>query len=238
MSAVGTSDILVIGAGPAGSAAAISAARAGARVCLVDKAHFPRQKTCGDAIPNAALHIARSLAGEDGVARVRQATVRGAAAIFPGGSRVRRSYGSEPGLIVERIDFDDLLRRAAEREGVDVREGVTIRRLIRNGDHFDRAEGPGFEWKAGAIIVADGTASLAWNALGLPPPGATALGISATAYYEQVEESSDAGYSEHFFEKYLPTGYAWIFRRSRAGPTWGCTCASIAIAPARSVCPS
>jgi geranylgeranyl reductase family protein len=207
----GTSDVLVIGAGPAGAAAAIVAARAGARVSVVDRARFPRPKTCGDAISNSAVGIVAELVGPDAVARLPRAIVRGATAIFPDGSRVRRSYGGAPGFIVERTDFDDLLRRGAEQAGAQVHEGVTVRRLLKSGDRFTGAEGPGFKWSAGVVIVADGTASLAWDALGTPPPTGTALGISATAYYRDLGDSVDPDYSEHHFEKSLPTGYAWIF---------------------------
>jgi geranylgeranyl reductase family protein len=206
----GTSDVLVVGAGPAGAAAAATAARAGARVCVVDRAVFPRPKTCGDVISNSALGIAEELAG-DAAAQVPRAIVRGAAAIFPDGSRVRRSYGQLPGAIVERTDFDDLIRRAAERAGARVVEGTTIRHLLQEGGRFVGAEGPGFRWRADLVIVADGTASLAWDALGLAPPGPTALGISATAYYTGLADAVDPDYSEHYFEKSLPTGYAWIF---------------------------
>ena len=81
----GVSDVLVIGAGPAGSAAATVAARAGARVCLVDRAAFPRPKTCGDAISNSAFQIAEELAGERALS-VPRAVVRGAVAVFPEGA--------------------------------------------------------------------------------------------------------------------------------------------------------
>jgi menaquinone-9 beta-reductase len=206
----GTSDVLVIGAGPAGAAAATIAARAGALVCVVDRAVFPRPKTCGDVISNSAFGIVRELAG-DAAEEVPRAIVRGAAAVFPDDSRVRRSYGDHPGAIVERTDFDDLLRRAAERAGARVVEGMTVRQLVREGGRFVGAEGPEFRWRAGLVIVADGTASLAWDALGIPPPGPTELGISATAYYTGLGEAPDPDYSEHYFEKSLPTGYAWIF---------------------------
>src|SRR5690349_1033419 len=110
----GRSDVLVIGAGPAGSAAAIAAARAGASVCLVDRARFPRPKTCGDAISNSALALVEGLVEKERLAAVAKATVIGAVAVFPDGSRVRRGYGRTPGAIIERTAFDDLLRTGAE----------------------------------------------------------------------------------------------------------------------------
>lgn len=203
--------MLVIGAGPAGSAAAIAAVRSGARVCLVDKASFPRSKACGDAISNSAIELAEELAGAAAVARVPKAIVRGSAAIFPDETRVTRSYGSHPGFIVERTDFDQLLRHAAAREGAEVVEGVGIRRLRFENGRCTGAEGAGFEWSASVVIVANGAASLAADALGIAPPTHTEIGTSATAYYRGLSDSLEPGYSEHYFEKSLPTGYAWIF---------------------------
>src|SRR5262245_23771203 len=125
------SDVLVIGAGPAGSAAGIAAARAGARVTVVDRTRFPRPKTCGDAISNSAARLVESLGAGEALERAPHAVVRGALAIFPDGSVVRRSYGAEPGLIVERYEFDRLLRDQLDGERVEVVEGVPVRSLIK-----------------------------------------------------------------------------------------------------------
>lgn len=180
-------------------------------MCVVDKARFPRPKTCGDAISNGALEITEALAGAAEMARVPKAPVTGAAAIFPDGSSVTRSYGAHPGAIVERVDFDDLLRRGAERAGAEVIEGAVVRRLVIENGRCTGAEGPALRWTADVVIDANGSASLAAAALGVPPPKPTAIGTSATMYYEGLEDYSHPNYSEHYFEKSLPTGYGWIF---------------------------
>ena len=59
--AVRTVDVLVVGGGPAGSAAAITATRAGRSVLLVDKATFPRDKCCGDGLTTLALRLGEQL---------------------------------------------------------------------------------------------------------------------------------------------------------------------------------
>lgn len=207
----GRSDVLVVGAGPAGAAAAITAARAGARVAVVDKARFPRPKVCGDAISNSALAITAALAGDAELHKVPMATVHGSVAVFPDESRVRRGYGDTPAAIIERTDFDNLLRRATERAGAAVHEGITVRRLLHESGRFCGAEGPDFRWDADVIVVANGSASLATDALGMKAPREQAIGISGTAYFTGVPEGPEPGYSEHYFEKELPTGYGWIF---------------------------
>src|SRR3970040_2450024 len=94
---VARDDVLVIGAGPAGCAAAIEALRSGARVTLLDRARFPRQKPCGDALSNRAVRIVGELGAELG--QVPSAVVRRSAAIFPDASRVERGYAEQPGAI-------------------------------------------------------------------------------------------------------------------------------------------
>ena len=56
-----SAQVLIVGAGPAGAAAGITLAREGLDVCVVDRAHFPRAKACGDALSNRAVRIVESL---------------------------------------------------------------------------------------------------------------------------------------------------------------------------------
>ena len=105
-----TCDVLIVGAGPAGAAAGVVLARAGLRVLAVDRATFPRPKTCGDALSNAALALIAELGAGPELGAAPHAVVHAGAAILPDGARIRRSYGAHPGRIVGRLDLDDLLR--------------------------------------------------------------------------------------------------------------------------------
>ncbi|MGH9031933.1 MAG: FAD-dependent monooxygenase, partial [Acidimicrobiia bacterium] len=80
-------DVAVVGAGPAGSAAAIAARDAGLDVFLVDKATFPRDKTCGDGLTTGALRLLERLGLELG-ALESYATVRETVLVSPSGRRV------------------------------------------------------------------------------------------------------------------------------------------------------
>src|SRR4051812_10837984 len=84
MAAPQTFDLVVVGAGPAGCAAAIEARRAGRSVCVIDKATFPRDKTCGDGLTTNALRVLErlglsrdALGGEGGYERVDDAVIVG-----------------------------------------------------------------------------------------------------------------------------------------------------------------
>lgn len=200
--------MLVVGAGPAGSAAAIELARSGARVMLVDRARFPRPKTCGDALSNGAVRIVAELGADLG--RVPSATVLGSAAVFPDGSRVARRYEGAPGAIVARLDFDDLLRARALEAGAELVEGVAIRAVAGSASGGGSAYGDDFSWTADVIVAADGPASVAWSALGRRAPRGAALAVATTAYYEGIR-FGDPAESEHYFEAELASGYGWVF---------------------------
>jgi len=205
-------DVLVVGAGPAGCAAGITAARAGLRVGVLDRASFPRPKTCGDAVSNRGAVLVDELVGEVGALRgIPHAEVRAGAAVFPDGSRVVRSFDGAPGFIVPRLHLDDLLRRALERAGAELRQGVKVRRLRTEGGWVTGAEADGLSIEAEAVIAADGPGSLAWGALGIPYRRGARLAVAITAYHEGVGFGGIAATNEHYFDAELSCGYGWIF---------------------------
>ena len=114
-----------MGAGPAGCAAGIMLARAGIDVCVVDRAHFPRPKTCGDAVSNDGMVLVDELGANAFVNSGPHALVRRAAAVFPDRERIERDY-DPPGYIVPRDHLDDCLRRALELSGARLVQGCNV----------------------------------------------------------------------------------------------------------------
>src|SRR5262245_29701224 len=119
MSIAGESDVLIIGAGPSGAAAGIVLCRAGFDVCVVDAATFPRDKVCGDAVSNQGIRLLRTLGAADAMSQLPHARVARAAAVFPNGVRIERTY-SEAGYTMPRLHLDDCLRRCLEDSGASV----------------------------------------------------------------------------------------------------------------------
>jgi menaquinone-9 beta-reductase len=202
--------VLVIGAGPAGAAAAAVLARAGVDVAMLDRARFPRDKTCGDAISGAGLQLLDQLGAGVAVRNGPHAVVRHGAALFPDGAHVLRSY-ADPGLIVPRLQLDDDIRLAAQRAGATLHEGARVERLLCEGEQVIGAEGPALRWHARLVIAADGYGSVALPALGVRTPRGRHLGVSSTLYARATRHPLGDDVAEHFFEHDLPYGYAWLF---------------------------
>ena len=148
-----TFDVAVIGAGPAGACAAIAAARAGARVLLVDRSVFPRAKVCGCCLTAAGVAGLRALGAERAVADAAPlATVR----LSCGGSSVtlRRAAG----VAIGREQLDVRLIEIARAHGVEVRLGVAAR-VAADGTLALRADADGraaCTVRVRTTIVADG----------------------------------------------------------------------------------
>jgi geranylgeranyl reductase family protein len=211
--------VLVVGAGPAGSAAAAWAARAGLDVVLADKATFPRDKACGDGLtPRAIAELTRL--GLDDWLRGRSVNWGLRAAGFgqelylpwPGGSLP--AYGSA----VPRTELDATVRQVALDSGavplddgraVDVElagdrvDAVVFRRA--SGQHTVRCR-----W----LVVADGARSQLGRVLGREWHRETAYGVAIRAY-AMSGRSDDPWISSHLElrspEGELLSGYGWVF---------------------------
>lgn len=202
-------DILVIGAGPAGCAAGIEAARNGARVCVVDRARFPRPKPCGDALSDRAVDVIRDLGCGEMLTTLPRAVLAGSSAIFPNGKFIRRSR--KTGYVIGRFDLDNMLLQALENEGAEVRQETNVRNLLFEGGRVSGAEGNGWKLRAGCVIAADGTGSVAWRTLNKKAPPAKTMAIAVTAYYRNMPDAEFPGDAEIYFEHDLPLGYGWVF---------------------------
>jgi geranylgeranyl reductase family protein len=146
-------DVVVVGAGPAGSSAARSAADAGASVLLVDRAGFPRYKTCAGGLIGASLASVPPSVLETVEDRPRRAvfTRRGADPITIEDSR--------PFLgMVDRQRFDAALVEAAVDAGATFRTGVTVRELRDGRGEIELETGTGI-LRARVAVGADGSAS-------------------------------------------------------------------------------
>lgn len=218
-------DVLIVGAGPAGSSTAAWAARAGLDVVLVDAETFPRDKPCGDGLTPRAIHEMEALGLGDYLnGRVRNVGLRACGfgqelfLRWPGGSLP--AYGSA----APRLELDAAIRQVALDSGATPVEGLRAIDVEMNGDAVSgvifRREGKGRGEATDVVIncrrliVADGARSQLGRKLGRTWHKSTAYGVAARAYVPS-ERSDDPWISSHLelrgMQNELLSGYGWIF---------------------------
>jgi menaquinone-9 beta-reductase len=220
-------DVIVVGAGPGGSAAAYHMARHGLRVLMLEKTVFPREKVCGDGLtPRATRQLIRM--GVDTSAKAGWLQNKGLR-VIGGGVRLELDWpelASFPnyGLVRTRLDFDDLLARRAVEAGALLRTGVNVIGPVLTDDGHVigvRAKaGPGkepVEYRAPLVVAADGVSGKFPLALGLTKREDRPIGVAVRRYYHSPVRADD-DYLESWLElrsaqdrdRLLP-GYGWIF---------------------------
>jgi menaquinone-9 beta-reductase len=220
----GEADVVVVGAGPAGSTTAYYLAQAGLDVLLLEKSRFPREKVCGDGLTprgvKALVAMGINVSEQDGWVRNKGLRVIGA------GRRLELEWpelSSYPGygLVRPRTDLDQMLARRAEQAGVRLIEGLTVTGPVLD-DRTGRITGvtarPGGSGEertyAGRVVVAaDGNSSRLSVAMGLRKRDDRPLGVAVRTYYQSPRHEDD--YLESWLdlwdgERLLP-GYGWIF---------------------------
>lgn len=208
-----SAEVLVVGAGPAGTAAAITLARLGREVLVVDKATFPRDKCCGDGLTTAALrkvqHLGLDPAGVTSWQPVSEVTV-----VATDGRKVDMPFpcdGTQHAVSARRADLDAALLRVAERAGATVIQGCAVTAAesaaCGQGVRVHLAEGAPLTSRY--VVAADGMWSPVRRALGLTPSGY--LGEWQAGRQYLADTGPQARKLWVWFEPDMAPGYAWSF---------------------------
>jgi geranylgeranyl reductase family protein len=229
----GDADVIVVGAGPAGSTTAYYLAQAGLDVLLLEKSAFPRDKVCGDGLtPRAVRQLSRMGVDTTGPGWIRNNGLR----VVAGGMRLHMPWpelASYPdyGLVRTRTDFDEVLARHAQKSGAGLEErtsvtspvmdertgricGVTARPLDADG----RPAGPAATFRAPLVVAADGVSSRLSGAMGIHKRDDRPMGVAVRTYFTTPRHDDDWMESwlelpekdQNGRESLLP-GYGWIF---------------------------
>ncbi|HEY0888210.1 MAG TPA: geranylgeranyl reductase family protein [Nocardioides sp.] len=220
-----STDVLVVGAGPAGSAAATWAARAGLDVLLVDAAVFPRDKTCGDGLTPRAIHELVRLGLEDWL-RAHPANRGLRAHGFGQTLELPWPGGSLPGWgsAVARTELDDHLRTTAIKSGVTAVDGLRAVDVRMDGGRVAavvlRRGEETVEIACHRLVVADGVRSPLGKVLGREWHRDTVYGVAGRSYVRS-SRSDDPWISSHLELRGPATGssgvgpvlsgYGWVF---------------------------
>mgnify|MGYP002620540077 CR=1 FL=1 len=219
-------DVIVVGAGPAGSTTAFYLAQAGLRTLVLEKARFPREKVCGDGLTPRAVRQLLAM-GVDITAPgwIRNRGLR----VIGGGVRLELDWpelASFPGygLVRTRKDFDQILADHAARAGATVLQGVNVVApvLDERSGHIagvrakrgaDGGEQEEVVYRSRLVIAADGNSSRLSIAMGLHKRPDRPMGVAVRTYYTSPRHDDD--YLESWLELWdgdrLLPGYGWIF---------------------------
>jgi geranylgeranyl reductase family protein len=235
-----TADVIVVGAGPAGSAAAYHLANAGLDVLLLEKTSFPREKVCGDGLTprgtKQLINMGIDISPEAGWIRNYGLRIQGAGHVL---QLDWPDLASHPnyGLTRNRMDFDDMLARQAVKAGARLRErtnviapildeqtgfivGVSAKPVDHQGRRRDGFDGRDVEYRAPLVMAADGNSSRLSVAMGLHKRDDRPMGVAVRTYFTSPRHDDD--YLESWLELWaddpqqpgqrnLLPGYGWIF---------------------------
>jgi len=187
-------DLIVVGGGPAGAAAAITAVRKGARVMLLERGRFPRHKVCGEFVSAESLDLLAGLLDSQHASILQTAIRIPRARAFIDGCALPIPV-HPPAASISRLDLDAALWEVAENSGVEVRPQITVKTVTGSGPF--RATTSAGVFDALAVINASGR----WSNLGLIPGNHGKhpkkwLGLKA--YY--AEDSPPLSADLYFFE--------------------------------------
>jgi geranylgeranyl reductase family protein len=219
-------DVVIIGAGPAGSAAALRIARSSPdtarRTLLLDASQFPREKLCGGGLVPEADRFLAHLGADTGSLGVASVPIERIRFEYPGGRSLvesRRLFH-----VVHRSRFDAALLDAARKAGIEVHEGRSVTSLRRDSRRVVVAMRDGSEIDAAIVIGADGARSRVRRSLVGGVQGERFVALEALSPGHDGCVADDASSRTAVFD-FRPTeagvrGYAWDFPSLRNGAPW------------------
>ena len=223
-------DVVIVGGGPSGSACAYWLAQAGWSVCLIEKKHFPREKTCGDGLTPRSVYQLSEM-GLEGIVAANGHKYNGLRA-FGFGASLEMNWPEHPifpnyGYTITRFNLDGLVAENAEKYGADVLNGVEALDLLEPTPApvgglvgasgvvvKDKDTGDIVEIRGRYLVIADGQNSRLGRELGVTRNRDWPMGMALRGYY-----TSDR-HAEPWIDSHLDIrdtngdvvpGYGWIF---------------------------
>ena len=200
-------DVLVVGAGPAGSSAAWHLAREGAHVMVLDRAKFPREKPCAEYLSPEASRILSAMGALEACEAAGAAHLAGMVIRASNGARIRGEFAAahgfrafrDRGLALRRPVLDSILLERARTAGAEVREGEQVISVLRDsrgavcGARVRGGEGEERDIRARLVIGADGLRSTIARRIGVARHALGPRRLAFIGHYRDVEGMTDYG---------------------------------------------
>lgn len=219
MEASSTYDVIIAGGGPGGATTAAFLGQAGYNVLLLEKAQYPRDKTCGDAISGKSMGILRKLGLVDQVKSAPNARIEGVIFSAPNGKTVTIPFParpdlSAPGFCCRRLVYDNILFQNAKKHATVLEKHAVNDVIIENGfvvgvKATDLATQQPKEFRAKVVVGADGAQSIVASKMNRQDTPEKHHCTALRVYYKNVKDLT-ANIELHFVDSILP-GYFWIF---------------------------
>ena len=213
-------DVIVVGAGPGGSATAAHLARAGVKTLLLEKTEFPREKVCGDGLTPRAV---KELLALD-IDLTTQGWIKNKGLrIIGGGHRLELPWPElsvfpDYGLVRTRADLDQILAQKAVAVGADLRESTSATGPVMEQDRIvgvttKNAAGEERTYRAPIVVAADGNSSRLSLSMGLTKRDDRPLGVAVRTYFRSPRHEDDwlESWLELWDQDRLLPGYGWVF---------------------------
>lgn len=229
-----TTDVCIVGAGPAGAGAALKLSYLGIPSLVIDKASFPRDKVCGDAISGKVttllqrldpqiLERFRTLATNIDVWGIRFIPSSGRALELPFKLNYDKTREDSPGYVMRRTDFDNfLVDEMRRRPNIDLRENTAISSYVQTKEGWQLKDKSGqLLIQCKILMVADGAYSYFSRHIAGHQKDNAHYAAALRAYYKGVSGFHDDNFIELHFLPELNPGYFWIFPLPNGGANVG-----------------
>ena len=199
-------DVVVVGAGPGGSATAHFLSQRGLDVLLLDRADFPRDKTCGDGLTPRALRVLDQMGILADVA-AHGCAVNGYTVVAPNGRATSAEIGGA--LVVPRRVLDHLILKQAIASGAHFEPKVTVTHVEAHANGATVHAGDSRRFEAREVVMATGAAFGVLTRSGMlrRPPRAM---LAARAYFDNLQRDVGRTFELRFTDVPMP-GYGWVF---------------------------
>lgn len=207
-------DVIVVGGGPGGSTTAALLGKKGRKVLLLEKAAFPRDKTCGDAISGKSMRVLRELGLNREVEKNPHGKISGVIFSSPNGKSVQIDFPQSsdrgaPGYCCRREIFDNMLFQHAKKYATVMENTAVAEMLVENGAVVGVKTQSGQEFRAKVVVGADGAQSVVARKTGAVEIPKEHHCTALRVYYKNIKNLTP-NIELHFVNSILP-GYFWIF---------------------------